>query len=276
MRSDRLSDKEQSKVKECFREHPLLTACQHAFKCYQANMAPLLFSPEEVFYEASVILDHIHELPHTNEVQKYIADLWNELRIKLSKWEKNSTPNNLDLAVSAVLYTAAMVMNRYWTTFYYSDVTSWLLQAIMDNMKVDYQEMTRVFCGFLDENDGIEDWINNVYDGCFSDEIEAAMKGKQLFASAVSYPQKSNVIIQCIHDLMVGKNKPKDVMMPIRAAIDAGAIRRPTKEEFYNEFGSDRVKGKSSIDDYTNPEKTPYTGADFDAMKNKFKSIIED
>ena len=214
--------------------------------------------------------------PQTNEVQAYIDALWNKLRIRLSKWEKTSTPENLDMAVSAVLYTVAMAMNRHWTTFFYSDVTRWLLQAIMDNMKVDYQEMVRVFGVFLDESDGIEDWMNNEYHGHFVDEIETVLKGERLFASCVTNPQKASVIIRRIHDYMEGKSKPKDVMMPIRAAMDAGAIRRPTDEEFYNEFGSDRVKGKSSFNDYTNPDKAPYRGADFEAMKTEFRRFNEE
>ena len=85
MRSDRLKDTELSKVEEHFREHPLFTACQRAFKSYQANMAPLLFAHGEVFYEAAIIIDYLHQIPQTDEVKTYIADLWNDLRIKLSK-----------------------------------------------------------------------------------------------------------------------------------------------------------------------------------------------
>lgn len=276
MRSDRFNDTELSKVEERFRDHPLFTACQRAFKRYQANMAPLLFAHGEVFYEATIIIDHLHQMPQTDEVKTYIADLWNDLRIKLSKWEKTASPKNLDMAVSSVLYTVAMAMNRHWTTFYYYDVTRWLLQAIMDNMNVDFQEMMRVFGIFLDGGDEIEDWINNIYDGHIGDKIEMVLKDISPFSSAVSNPQKANAVIKRLHELMEGKSKPKDVIMPIRAAIDVGAIRRPTDEEFYNEFGKDRVKGKSSFNDYTNPNKTPYNGADFNAMKEDFSKIIEE
>lgn len=180
MRLDRLKENELSKVEEHFGEHPLFTSCKRAFKRYQANMAPLLFTYGEVFYEAAIIIDQIHKLPQTKEVQTYIADLWNDLRFKLSKWEKTATQENLDMAVSAVLYTVAMAMNRHWTTFYFSDVTRWLLQCIKDNMKVDYQEMTHVFSVFLDASDGIEEWINNCYDNGqrMSDEIEKCLRRK--------------------------------------------------------------------------------------------------
>lgn len=174
--SDRFKENELTKVQENFREHPLMRSCQRAFIRYQAQMQPLLFAPEEVFCEAAIIIDHIFELPQTNEVQKYIVSLWNELRIKMSKWEKTASPQNLDMAISAVLYTVAIAMSRHWTTFYNFDVTQWLLQAIIENMKVDYQEMVCVFNDLLEEGDGIEDWINDdAFDG-LSDEIEKVIK----------------------------------------------------------------------------------------------------
>ena len=174
--SDRLNDNELTKVAKHFSKHPLMRSCQRAFKRYQANMQPLLFAPEEVFCEASIIIDHILELPQTNEVHTYIVSLWDELRIKMSKWEKTASPQNLDMAVSAVLYTVAIAMNRHWATFYNFDVTQWLLQVIIVNMKGDYQEMVRVFNDLLEEGDGIEDWINDDAFDSLSDEIEKVIK----------------------------------------------------------------------------------------------------
>ena len=131
--SGRLQDDELTKVTKHFREHPLMKSCQRAFRRYQAKMQPLLFAPEEVFCEAAIIIDHIFELPQTNEVQTYIVSLWDGLRIKMSKWEKTASPQNLDMAVSAVLYTVAIAMSRNWVSFYNFDVTQWLLKAIIIN-----------------------------------------------------------------------------------------------------------------------------------------------
>ena len=170
--SDRYEDNELAKVTKHFCEHPLMRACQRAFRRYQAKMQPLLFAPEEVFCEAAIIIDRIYELPQSNEIQTYINALWDELRIKMSKWEKTASTQNLDMAVSSVLYTVAIAMSRHWVTFYNFDVTQWLLKAIIENMNVDYQEMVRVFNNLLEECDGIEDWINDDAFDSLSDEIE--------------------------------------------------------------------------------------------------------
>ena len=58
---------------------------------------------------------------------------------------------------------------------------------------------------------------------------------------------KAHEIISTLIGFMEGKVKPKDVVMPIRAAIDAGAIRKPTLNEFTVVFGDWRIKSKSSL-----------------------------
>ena len=94
------------------------------------------------------------------------------------------------------------------------------------------------------------------------------------FSSIVIDVQKLDAVVALLHQLMEGKTKPKDVLMPVRAAMEAGVIRRPTWEEFCQEFGSWRVKNKSSFSDYTNPDNKPYAGADFEMMKDKFRGLV--
>ena len=99
---------------------------------------------------------------------------------------------------------------------------------------------------------------------------------KRAFASAVVNVAKVDAVVGLLRQLMEGKTKPKDVLMPVRAAMDAGVIRRPTWEEFCQEFGSYRLKSKTSFSDYTNPEKSPYIGADFQMMKEKFSQLMSE
>lgn len=93
------------------------------------------------------------------------------------------------------------------------------------------------------------------------------------FATAVVDVAKAEAVISLLRQLMAGKQKPKDVMMPVRAAIEAGVIRRPTWEEFCSEFGTDLLKSKASFSDYTNPDRSPYEGEDFESMKRLFQSL---
>lgn len=94
------------------------------------------------------------------------------------------------------------------------------------------------------------------------------------FRLCVTNPEQADVVIEKLHQLMEGKTKPKDVVMPIRAAMNAGALGRPTWESFCQEFGADRIKSKSSYSAYTNIDIEPYQGSDFNQMVSDFKKLI--
>lgn len=63
---------------------------------------------------------------------------------------------------------------------------------------------------------------------------------------------KAEDIIALLRQYMSGidRSKPKDMMMPVRAAFDAGAIRKPTYSEFKEVFPRFAPKSKSSYTDY--------------------------
>lgn len=82
------------------------------------------------------------------------------------------------------------------------------------------------------------------------------------------------VIMKRITDLVKGKISPKDKMMPIRAAQDAGVIRRPTYSEIKTVFGNDFV-ANSSFHNYTNPLEEPYAqDSSFKILKEEFEKLI--
>ena len=94
------------------------------------------------------------------------------------------------------------------------------------------------------------------------------------FRLVVAKPECADKVVARLHELMDGRSKPKDVLMPIRAAMDAGVIRRPTWAEFIAEFGSKRAS-KGSLSDYTDPTKEKYEGeAQFLSMVDDFRSLI--
>ncbi len=86
-------------------------------------------------------------------------------------------------------------------------------------------------------------------------------------------PQDAEKILKLLHELMDGQTKPLDIMMPIRAAMEAGAIRRPTWDEFRAEFGEHKLKAKSSFTLYTG-NGYQFDSEVFNVIVAKFKSII--
>lgn len=93
------------------------------------------------------------------------------------------------------------------------------------------------------------------------------------FALLVTKPEKAEAVITRLHELIDSQCRPKAIVMPIRAAMDAGAIRKPTWNEFCAEFGSEKLKSSTSLNDYTN-DMYIYPGADFITQKDEFIKII--
>ena len=71
------------------------------------------------------------------------------------------------------------------------------------------------------------------------------------FAHCVVKPESADAVIKLLHELIKGLSEPKDIMMRICAAKDAGVIRKPTWSEFCAEFGNDIIKSKTSFTNYT-------------------------
>lgn len=94
------------------------------------------------------------------------------------------------------------------------------------------------------------------------------------FSALVTNPSRADVVLKKLHELVERPGRPKTIIMPVRAAMDAGAISRPTWEQFCTEFGKDRVRSKSSLTDYLCDTYT-YVGGDFDSMKEIFRSLMQ-
>lgn len=272
----RLEEIQRERIAERFRDHPLLKACRAAFTDFQADMRYLLFSPVEVFVETVDIIDELFD--EATDIDLYISELWNSLTIKYKLWLPGTPGEEVQTAVCSVFYTVAVSLSVCDESYYREKLKQAMLNEVYKHMSIVKQQEDAVIVHLAAYANELKVWMDEYVqsDYYFSDEIEAALKGEHIFAHVVNNPQKTTPIIEKLHQLMEGKQKPKDVMMPIRAAIDAGAIRRPTDEEFCNEFGVNRVKGKSSINDYTNPDKSPYHGPDYEAMKTEFITIIEE
>jgi hypothetical protein len=94
------------------------------------------------------------------------------------------------------------------------------------------------------------------------------------FKSLVTKPECADKVVRRLHELSDGKLKPKDMLMPFRAAIEAGAIRRPTWAEYGSEFGFKRTS-KTSLSDYTDPMKNKFDDEpQFWAMVDDFRRLI--
>ena len=88
-------------------------------------------------------------------------------------------------------------------------------------------------------------------------------------------PELSKKVMDKLNAYLEGKKKPRDVMMPIRAAMDAGVIRRITFSEMKTYFKQYCPSSKASVSLYTDPRSKPYKHhKTYSVMVADFKSII--
>ena len=100
-------------------------------------------------------------------------------------------------------------------------------------------------------------------------------KTKEKF-SFVIISTLTNTVISKILSYLEGKSpsQAKDVMKPIRAAQDAGVIRRITFEEMLLTFPDYCPNSKASVSKYTKEDDTPYSDEAFKAMVKDFISLL--
>ena len=105
-------------------------------------------------------------------------------------------------------------------------------------------------------------------------KIKQAVIVSEDFKRLVTKPECADKIVIRLHELSDGKQKPRDVLMPMRAAMEAGALRRPTWAEYMSEFGSKRTS-KTSLSDYTDPTKNKFEDEpQFWVMVEDFRRLI--
>lgn len=93
------------------------------------------------------------------------------------------------------------------------------------------------------------------------------------FAVLVTQPDKAGAILERLHSLVDRQSRPHAVMMPIRAAMEAGAISRPTWGQFCAEFGDNKVSSKSLLAKYISKDYS-YPGEDFIETVELFRRIM--
>lgn len=96
---------------------------------------------------------------------------------------------------------------------------------------------------------------------------------ESLFSKIVKSTDKKEIIIARLHEMVDRQTSPKDIVMPIRAAMEAGVIRRPKWGEFCAEFGDDKLKAKSSLSKYTESSYL-YEDEIFKGMIDDFRALI--
>lgn len=95
------------------------------------------------------------------------------------------------------------------------------------------------------------------------------------FRSIVITDDIADDVIALVNGYMYGKNSPKMLIAPLRAAKEAGAIITMTKAKFVDIFGELLGNSLSAIDKYMTLSYPGYNDEAFVQMKKSFAKIVE-
>lgn len=148
---------------------------------------------------------------------------------------------------------------------------------IFKNRKLVRDEQRHAFFRFL----RMMKWLEELRKGNTAEKMPPKKTVKasshahteSLFSKIVKSTDKQEIIITRLHELVDRQTSPKDIVMPIRAAMEAGVIRRPKWGEFCAEFGDDKLKAKSSLSKYTESSYL-YEDEIFKGMIDDFSALI--
>lgn len=138
--------------------------------------------------------------------------------------------------------------------------------------ELDFFSDKRTLLGRIEENTPVRKIEAKPTEQLLDDSPETQLSEFELL---VVEPKFAGQVVQRIHDLMKNQNGPKNKLMPIRAAMDAGVLKRPTWGQFTSEFGEYLIKSKTSLSNMTNPNNQPYFGEAYETMKKSFRDLIE-
>lgn len=83
---------------------------------------------------------------------------------------------------------------------------------------------------------------------------EKAVLAAKLFTCTLTDTRKASIIISLFYELTVGHINIKTLLCPLRAAMDAGVMERPSYNDFVAVFGCEDILTKKMYSDYTKPQ----------------------
>lgn len=284
---NKLTQNQIKKVSETYRNHPLLIACRKTFECYDADMQGLLFAPEEIFLEAAIILDEILKEP--DSAVDYVSGLWYHLKRKIKNWEPQAPQKELDKITGAILYVVAAVLCQHWQSFFNDELKDMILELARRIIKNDETEEERIIIELSRSAEGLDKWLNSYTESedCLSEDIfelinvptikveESPINSQQQIQN-MKQQQIDSLLCQEIEAAKAAEKGPKYILLPYKAAIEAGAISDTmTRDEFNSKYGCS--VSKSSFTEWirgTRDDDVYYEANEIEPIKQKFIEIL--
>lgn len=162
----------QERLKDRFRDHPLMQTCQKVFLHYMASMEQFDFTAEDLFVEVSEVIDSI--LGNPQGAWQYLENLWDTLKIKLKRKAPTPPPQaDLEMVCGVLYYVVAAIFCLHWREFYNTELVN-MLRDTVERKKLFSDDEEEIISNLCHHADALDDWINHYDDSdkWLSDEID--------------------------------------------------------------------------------------------------------
>ena len=90
-----------------------------------------------------------------------------------------------------------------------------------------------------------------------------AILASKRFTSTLVDLRKATMVIDLLYELTKGRKTAKTILCPLRAAIDAGVMDKPSYKDFVEVFGCEYIVSKSKYSEFLNPKYNGYKNVGF-------------
>lgn len=157
--------------------NPLFQALDEVFTKRAAYLEGLDIGVEEVFPAVARLLD---KLFNTEVSQQDVDKLWTELFNDIRKIKIDATKHDKQQVTHTIFAIVRKLLCHHWKSLYCDTLYDMLGETIKREMRnSDNDELAQFEEGLFEHSEALSEWINNVYDGNLSGEIETLLKGKK-------------------------------------------------------------------------------------------------
>lgn len=200
-----LSEEERRKVREAFSQHPLYAACATVFPRRAAHLDGVDIMEEDVFYAAARLLDALYdaaEVPSQADIDKLWITIYRDIR----KPQLNASEDDKRQVAHTVFAIVRKTLCHHWETRLCETLFERLGKTIDKEMgAADAEEMEQFMSQLIHESNDLQEWVNNMYDGALSQEIEEMIKreegGRDVNISVFDVRLKESAIVQAIKEI---------------------------------------------------------------------------
>lgn len=159
-------------------EHPLFMACDAVFMPRAAHLNGVVVEPEHVFCAVGSLLDNLFQAG-SGVTQQYVDKLWLKLFMDVRQLKPDASEHDKLKITHTVFSIVRKLLCHRWEPVFSDTMFDMLTQTIgKETRKVEDDETTQFLDQLLEFSDDMDEWINHVYDGHLSEEIETTIKGQ--------------------------------------------------------------------------------------------------